>query len=292
MILPLFILFILVILFFTFQNISFKQFNMNYMKNTASYFIFNAIYFTLICVIYVIIGVNTSFFEPSVIALGSLFAVSFIAAMYFYMKAMENGPLGLSFLFFSAGMLVPILFGIIFYNEPAPFHRLIGLILLFIAFSISVWGKSGSKMNKKWVTYILLGSLSNGVIGVAIKLCRIVISEEALTEFLFLGFGQAATISLIIGIIIIGKYKAKLSHFRGIPFLAVAIMAAVTTAGGNYIMVLLSLSVSALVQFPVINGSLVITSIITSRMVYKEQVTKQHLLAILIGLAAIIMLSV
>ena len=285
------LLFITAILLFTFQNISFKQFNLDYMKNTASYFIFNAIYFTMICIIYVVIGINTSFFEFSVIALGSLFAVSFIAAMYFYMKAMENGPLGLSFLFFSAGMLVPILFGIIFYSEPAPFHRLIGLILLFVAFFISVKGKGGSKMNKKWIIYILLGSLSNGVIGIAIKLCRIVISEYALTEFLFLGFGQAAIISLIIGVFLIGKYKAKISHFCAIPFMIIVILAAVTTAGGNYIMVLLSLNVSALVQFPVINGSLVITSIITSRMVYQEQVTKQHLLAIIIGLVAIVMLS-
>jgi len=285
------ILFVIAILFFTFQNISFKQFNLAYMKNTASYFMFNAIYFTIICMIYAVVGINTSFFEFSIVSLALLFATSFIAAMYFYMKAMENGPLGLSFLFFSAGMLVPILFGIIFYNEPAPPHRLAGLVLLFVAFFISVRGKEGSKMNKKWITYILLGSLSNGIIGVAIKLCRIVISEDALTEFLFLGFGQAAVISLIIGMVIIGKYKSKITHFCALPFAAVAIMAAVSTAGGNYAMLLLSLNVPALIQFPVTNGSLVITSIITSRVVYKEQVTKQHLLAILIGLIAIIMLS-
>ena len=288
MILP---LFITAILFFSFQNISFKQFNKGYMKNKASYFIFNAIYFSMICIIYVVIGINASLFESSAAMLASLFAISFIAAMYFYMKAMENGPLGLSFLFFSAGMLVPILFGIIFYNEPAPFHKLIGLILLFVAFFISVFGKSDSKMSKKWVIYILLGSLSNGIIGVAIKLCRIVISEDALTEFLFLGFGQAAVISLIIGIILVGKYKATISHFCATPFALVAILAAVTTAGGNYVMLLLSLNVAAIVQFPIVNGSLVITSIITSRMVYKEQVTKQHLLTIFIGLIAIIMLS-
>jgi len=285
------ILFVIAILFFTFQNISFKQFNLAYMKNTASYFMFNAIYFTIICMIYAVVGINTSFFEFSIVSLALLFATSFIAAMYFYMKAMENGPLGLSFLFFSAGMLVPILFGIIFYNEPAPPHRLAGLVLLFVAFFISVRGKEGSKMNKKWITYILLGSLSNGIIGVAIKLCRIVISEDALTEFLFLGFGQAAVISLIIGMVIIGKYKSKITHFCALPFAVVAIMAAVSTAGGNYAMLLLSLNVPALIQFPVTNGSLVITSIITSRVVYKEQVTKQHLLAILIGLVAIIMLS-
>ena len=285
------IFFIAAIALFSLQNISFKQFNLVYMKNTASYFIFNAIYFTLICAMYLVLGVNTSNFEPSIAGLGLLFAVSFISAMYFYMKAMENGPLGLSFLFFSSGMLLPILFGIIFYGEPAPLHRFVGLILLFAAFSISTLGKGGGKMSKKWVTYILLGSMSNGVIGIALKLCRTFVSEDAMIEFLFLGFGQAAIISLIIGTVLIGKYKMQISHFRAAPFVFIASAAAVSTAWGNYMMVFLSLNVTALVQFPVINGSLVITSILTSRIVYKEQITKLHLLTIFIGLISIVMLS-
>ena len=262
------------------------------MKNPASYFIFNAIYFTMICAIYALLGVNASNFELAIAALGLLFAVSFISAMYFYMKAMENGPLGLSFLFFSSGILVPILFGIIVYNEPAPLHNFVGLALLFVAFFISTLGKGGGKMSKKWVTYILLGALFNGSIGIAIKLCRTVVSEDALTEFLFLGFGQAAIISLVIGLFLIGKYKMPISHFRSVPFAVIAISAAIVTAGGNYLMVLLSLIVSALVQFPVISGSLVITSIITSRVVYKEEITTQHLQVIFIGLIAIVMLSI
>jgi len=283
--------FIIAIICFTFQNISFKQFSSVFMKNNASYFIFNAIYFTIICGIYVVFGISASYFEPRTIALGLLFASSFILAIFLYMKALENGPLGLSFLFFSAGILAPILFGIIVYQEPAPPHRFIGLALLFVAFFVSTMGKGSSKINKKWIVYILLGSLSNGVIGIAIKLSSTVVPENASSTFLFIGFAQAAIISLIIGVFLINKCKMKISHFRALPFAVVAIATAVSTAGGNYAMVVLSLNVSALVQFPVINGSLVITSIIASRMVYKEQVLKQHMLAILVGLAAIVMLS-
>ena len=285
------LLFIAAILFFTFQNISFKQFSSGYLKNSASYFIFNAIYFTMICGIYVAVGVSPSHFEPAVIALGLLFAISFISAIYFYMKALEHGPLGLSFLFFSAGILLPILFGIIVYNEPAPFHKFVGLALLFVAFFISTMGKGG-KLTKKWVVCILLSSLSNGIIGIAVKSSSTVVPENASRDFLFLGFGQAAVISLIIGVFLICKYKMRVSHFKGVPFAAMTLATAITTAGGNYIMVLLSQSVPALIQFPVVNGSLVITSIIVSRMVYKEQVTKQHLLAIFFGLVAIVMLSI
>ena len=122
------------------QTVCFKQFNRLFMINTASYFMFSALYFSLIAVIFAALGIDISQFTLPITAVGLLFAVSFVSAMYFYMKAMENGPLGLSFLFFSAGMLWPILFGIIVYNEPAPLHNAAGLVLLFVSFFISTRG--------------------------------------------------------------------------------------------------------------------------------------------------------
>jgi drug/metabolite transporter (DMT)-like permease len=107
-----------------------------------------------------------------------------------------------------------------------------------------------------------------------------------------LSFGQAAVIALVIGCALLWKSKGNLSHFRSLTFLWVLLGAAVTTAGGNYMMIQLSLQVSALVQFPVVNGALVITSILVSRVLFKEQVTKRHLQAIAVGLIAIVMLSI
>ena len=283
--------------FFTFQTISFKQFNRLFMKNAASYFMFFALAFILICGIFMALRVDISRFTPSMTALSLAFAAAFISAMFFYMKAMENGPLGLSFLFFSAGMLVPIIFGIIVYNEPAPPHKAAGLVFMFAAFFISTRGGSGTagtggNLSRKWTVYIILGALCNGGCTLVMKLFRTVASEEAVNEFLFLAFGQAAVIALATGFVLLLKNKGNLSHFRSPAFLWVVLGAAVTTAGGNYMMIQLSLQVSALVQFPVINGALVITSILASRVLFKEQVTKRHLQAIAVGLAAIVMLSI
>ena len=288
-------LFIAVIGLFSFQNISFKQFNRLFMTSTDSYFMFSALYFSLICAIFMILGIDTSQFTLPTIMLGLMFALSFVCAMFFYMKAMEHGPLGLSFLFFSAGMLWPILFGIVVYNEPAPLHKAVGLLLLFVAFFISTretGAEKSSKLSRQWIKYIVLGSFSNGIIGVAMKLFRVVSSPEAVNEFLFLSFGQAAIIAMVLGSSLLWKNKSTLSHFRTWAFVGVVLGAAITTAFGNYIMVQLSLLVSALVQFPVTNGALVITSIIASRIVFKEQVTKKHLQAIAVGLAAIVLLSI
>ena len=290
-------LFVAVIGLFTLQNVSFKQFNRLFMVNTASYFMFSAIYFTLVCGVFVLFGIDTAHFTLPIIALGLMFAVAFICAMLLYMKAMEYGPLGLSFLFFSAGMLWPILFGIIVYSEPAPLHKAVGLLLLFVALFISTRSsnsaeKSEGKLSRKWVVYILFASFSNGIIGIAMLLFRTVAPMEAVNEFLFLAFGQAAVIVFITGLVLLRKNRQTLSHFRTPAFILVVLGAAFTTAFGNYIMVQLSLLVSALVQFPIINGALVITSILASRIIFKEAVTKRHLQTIAVGLVAIVMLSI
>jgi len=287
--------FVMAIGLFTLQNICFKKFNSKFMINPDSYFIFNAIYFALICGIYFAFGLDTSVFTLPAIALGLMFAVSFTFAIFFYMKAMEHGPLGLSFLFFSAGMLWPIVFGIIVHNQPAPLHNGVGLVLLFIALYISTQGsksETSGKLSRTWVKLILLSSECNGVIGISLQLFSMVVYSYGVTEFLFLSFGQAAIISLIIGTVMLIKNKGNLSHFRKPAFVWVTLGATVSTAGGNYIMVALTMLVSALLQFPVINGALVITSILASRIVFKEKVTKNQFITIGVGLVAIILLSI
>ena len=288
------LLFAASIFLFTFQNVFFKLFNMRYMKNNSSYFIFGTLTYVCICVIFLFIGVEASRFTPSMTLLSLMFGVFFISAIYFYMKAMEEGPLGLSFLFFSAGMLIPIIYGIVFYDEPAPLNKAAGLLLLFAAFYISVSGgknDSVGRMSKKWAVYILIGLLSNGIIGVALKMYRLAAPPEAAYDFIFLGFAQAAVISLIIGLFFIFKFKEPLGHLKSRGFALVTAGAAVSTGFGNLIMLLLSMRISAIMQFPINNGALIITSILASRFIFKEDITKKQLQTIAAGLAAIVLLS-
>ena len=285
------IYFVLAITLFTGQNIAFKLFSQRFMRTKPSYFLFSSIYFACICLLFLIIGVDAARITPTLAWLSLLFATSFISAMFLYMKAMEHGPLGLSFLFFSAGMLVPIIFGIVFYGEPAPIYKVAGLAMMFGAFYISASGDGEKKVSKKWVVYVASGMVCNGFIGVAMKLFRLAAPPEAVADFLFLAFGVGSCIALAAGLALAFVFKEGARHFKSPVFIAIAAGAAVSTCFGNYIMVFMSLSVSALVQFPVISGALVITSILVSRFIFREEVTRKHLLSIGIGLVSIVTLS-
>ena len=286
------LLFAVAVGLFSIQNICFKQFNRRFMAGPACYFVFSAMYFTLIAGIFAGLGVDAAYFTAPVVLLGLLFAVSFICAMFFYMKAMEHGPLGLSFLFFSAGMIWPILFGVLAYGEPAPPHKAAGLLLLFTAFYFTAREPgAGAQLNRKWAVYILSGMCCNGVIGVAQKLFRAIAPNEAVNEFLFLSFAQAAVVAFVAGAVWVLIKKETLAGFRHLHFVWVVLGAAISTAGGNFAIIALSLSISALVQFPVMNGALAIASIFISRILFKETITKNHMRAIIIGLVAVVVIS-
>ena len=95
------------IFIFVFQTISFKEFNRSHMKNIASYFLFNFIYFCMVVFIVLILG-GFKELKPYTLWLGMSFGTLFVGTILCYMKAMETGPLSYSALFFSFGLVIPL----------------------------------------------------------------------------------------------------------------------------------------------------------------------------------------
>jgi drug/metabolite transporter (DMT)-like permease len=67
--------------------------------------------------------------------------------------------------------------------------------------------------------------------------------------------------------------------------------AAATTGFGNRIVVYLAARVPGVVMFPVINGGVVILSIVISVLLFKEKLSRRGLLGLILGTLAICLLS-
>lgn len=75
--------------------------------------------------------------------LNSLSIFTFLVALFFglilflsqfsYLKALENGEMSLSTMFFSCGMVIPTIFGMIVSKEIVTAHKVIGISLMVIA---------------------------------------------------------------------------------------------------------------------------------------------------------------
>ena len=264
------------------------------MRNTASYFLFNSLMFGVVVGIFFALAGGFEKLHPLTLILGILFGVLFIVTIFVYMKAMETGPLSYTALFYSFGLIIPVLLGILLWNEKANFLQIIGLILLLITFYIGSrsTGKSEKGFNIKWLMLCISAFIGNGGLMALSKYHQIRLPGQQVTEFLILSFSISSLLSLILFLWYYIKERQTVSHLKTFGFIIILILAAVTTAFGNQLALILASRVPAIIQFPSINGGVVMFSSILSWAIFKEKLDRNGVLGIVLGLAAIILLSI
>lgn len=288
-----YLMILLSILIFTIQTICFKQFNHLFMKNIKSYFIFNTLYFSIVAGILSLSGTDFSSLSTITIITSLVFGILFIVTMLLYMSAMGNGPLSYTSLLFSFGLLVPVIVSTVLWDEKIGLLHIAGLALLFVTFYLgsSVNKTSKKSINVKWLLLSVAALLGNGAIMTVSKAHQMAIPGREINEFLVIAFGSASIISFLLFLLKNGKREGDLSHLKNSLFFILVILAGITTAYGNRIGLYLSGRITAVVQFPAVNGGVVILSSIASVMILKEKISTKALAGLIPGLLALVLLS-
>lgn len=280
-------------LIFALQTVGFKVFNRTYMKNLSNYFIFNFLYFAVVILIFLLIGGIPTYFDPYTLGLGITFGVLFILSIFCYMKAMETGSMAYSSLFFSFGLIVPIIFGACFWQERISIIQLLSLGLLFVTFYLCS-GASGNtklRLNSKWVIYCFIAFIGNGALMTLAKEHQILLPGKQVSEFLIVSFGTAALLSLVLFLCFYLK-KQPSSHLRRRSFAIVVLVTGVTTAFGNLLTLYLNSRVPSVLQFPTVNGGVVILSTVISSLFFGERLTWKGKAGLGIGIVSLVLLCI
>ena len=277
---------------FVLQTLCFKEFSRIYMKDLASYFTFNSLYFVIVVVIMVVLNTKPQGISLQTLLIAVPFGILFVVTILLYMKAMEHGPLSFSSLLFSFGLLMPILYGALFYHESISLLQIAALMLLFLTFYLgSVSTESGStKFNAKWLLLCIWALIGNGLIMVLSKAHQMLSPGREVKEFLIVGFGTAAVLSLFMLLrqrYIIGQRTPHLTQWK---FVLLVLGAGITTAFGNQIVLELSGRLPAIIQFPVVNGGIVLISSILSVLVFREKLTRIKWMGLALGLMALVLI--
>lgn len=275
------------------QTLFFKIFSRGYMKNLASYFAFCFCYFAVVVVSLAAFGIQLAGIHTITIALAVLFGFTFVASIYSYMKAMENGPLSLSSLTFSMGLLIPILFGAIFWREPVSLLQGAALLLLFFTFYLGGDSREAAvkKINGKWMAYCAGGLIGNGSLMTLVKAHQMQLPGLETKEFLVLAFGTAALLALLLFLWRRFRIGEKVPHLKTWSFALLALGTGITTAIGNQVTVVLSGMIPAVIQFPVANGGVVFFSSLLSVVVFREKMKRKAWVGLALGLVALVLIS-
>ena len=277
---------------FSIQTVCFKLFNSKFMKSLASYFAFDCLYFLVVIAVLAPFGLRFTGLHAPTVGLSVAFGFVFVATIFAYMKAMETGPLALSSLVFSFGLLVPILAGAALWNEKLNVLQGAALLLLLFTFYLGA-GASGSeskKVNVKWLAYSILSLLGNGTLMALLKAHQTALPGIETNEFLALAFGTAAILSLAVFLFRRVKFKETVPHLKSGTFALLVLGAGATTGIGNLISLTLTGRVPTYIQFPFINGGLVFVSSLLSVILFKEKMTRRAWIGMALGLIALVVI--
>lgn len=280
-------------LLFTLQTLCYKQFNSKFMKNFGNYFLFNTIYFSLAFLIFFIIRDNAQRYHFYTVILGVAFGILIIFTNLCYMKAMETGPLSFSALFFSFGLLIPIMFGVFSWGEKISLAQVTGLMLLFISFYLgSKAGKEdGHTINLRWILLCIGSFLGNGGLMTLSKQHQILLPGQETSGFLMIAFGTAALISAVTFIWCTIVKRQGIRHMMK-PYLVLIILGTAGSAVlGNLFTLILATMISAVIQFPTVNGGVVVLSALASLLIFREKLSNKGIAGLCTGIAALFLVS-
>ena len=213
--------------------------------------------------------------------------------------AMKSGTVSLSSMFGTAGMLIPIAAGALFFGQPVKPMQLVGMGLFFVSAYLLICSSKEIYAGFDLKTLLLLtGSLvANGCTMLAQQMFTRYVPEGDVSVFSFLSFAIIALLSgLLYGGIALGKNKKqktkdqeRFAPSRALLLCGVALAVSVFVI--NQLATLSTALISPVILFAFINGGGTIISAIVAAVVYREKLTGKSCAGILLGVASLLLIK-
>ena len=220
-----------------------------------------------------------------------LFAANYTCAYIMTNFAIKHGPLSLTSLIISCSVVVPLIYGITFLSEPVTVVPLIGFILLFasITFVSEPWKKEDTVITFKWVLYVGLAFLCNGICVTVQKLFQIKDMGVHSNEFMIC--------SLLITFLVIFIFALirEIKELKNI-FKKERVIWPLLCGGGNgvanQLTMILAVSLPASFLYPVQSAGGIILTAAVSMLFYKEKMSVCQKIGFVLGVVAIVMFNI
>ena len=256
-------------------------------KGGGGVFIFSAITVLTAAVFFICSAELPLNFTPDILPYSLGFATAYAFATIFGMLAIYEGSLSLTSLATSYSLLIPTLWGLLFYKDEASIWFFVGLALLLVSLFL-INSKDGEvKITPKWVLYVLLAFFGNGI-------CSTVQSGFAKSnegvgksEFMIIALFAVFTVMLIASFVT--DRGGIVPSLKGSWYIMV--LCGIANGAVNLFVILLSQIMNTSLMFPLISaGGIVITSLV-SIFIYKEKLSLKQYVGVALGIGAIVFMN-
>ena len=266
-------------------------------SSTAQKHLFNAIMFATIGLMF-----SFSLFDggihPYTLTFGVATGVLSALFQFFYLKAFATGRVTLTVIVNNFGMLIPMVYALIFYGESFGIVKIIATLLAAVSFFLVVKkSKNEKNIDKKtkwmWFLYTMLLFISGGVCSTVQKVYAVEIGKANIQvfEFIAIAYISAMLISLIMfGFERIAHRKEKVGVSRKMILFAclVGLSLGVFQCLNTYAPAI----IDATVLYPAYNSGVSVFIAIIGAILFKERLTVKQYIGSAIGILAVILLCV
>ena len=234
------------------------------------------------------------FYAPlEMIPYGIINCVLYAVGFYSMFLAFRVGPFGLSRLISNFSLLFSVFYGIFVLGEETTYLTYIGIALIFVALFLmnyvgSSKGQDDGKISLKWLFYITLVVVSNGFIAILGRMQQIRFNNACTNEFQMISIGGSFVLLAILGVIIDrDKLKSVLKH--GTLY---GLGAGVLNGAKNFVTLAVYMFIPMSTVSPMKIGVGIALTFIVSKIFYKEKYSLCQIIGVIVGAAAVLMLSV
>lgn len=221
------------------------------------------------------------------IVIGILFILMFFVIGY---SSIVSG-LSITTLASKMSVVIPILFSIIYYNEPLPAIKIVGIVLALVGLVLAVFKKQkGGKLSKQFWLPILL-FVGMGMVDSLVKFAQeTYVTDDISSVFTALLFA----ISFLVGLIIMFFKPSSFKAFKNPRLLLLGTGLGIVNYGSIYFLIraLNSRVLDSSVIFGINNIGIVALSTMIGYVFFKERLTKINWFGMIICIFAIAILYI
>ena len=235
-------------------------------------------------------------FQVSLLTFGisALSGLSLFFASFCSIYAMKSGTVSLGSMFGTAGLIIPVIAGVLFFNTPVAPMQIIGLVLFFFSAYLLIGSSKTVYSNFSYKTLLLLlGSLlANGCTMLAQQMFTRYVPDGEVSVFSVLSFGIIAVLTGISYTVLNTAKKEKAPNAKLTkPLIVCCVALAISVFVINQLATMSTTLISPVILFTFINGGGTIISTFVAAIVYKERINKSTVFGILIGVISLVIIK-
>ena len=257
-------------------------------KTPSDALLFNGLIFSTGAVILLpVFGISASL--PGIVA-GFLVGLFNVIFQMGYVCAFSCGPISLTAMISITSMVVPIIFSAVVYNEALSAFRIAGIVITIIALYFTTEKISKNSIKMKWALFTLLTFIANACSALTNKIYLKSFSTSDTSSFVAVHFTFAAVISLALYFILRAKGR-KCSYKIDKKVILTAVFIGIVLGIFSLIYTYALAVIDATVYIPIYNGGVTVLVTIGGAVFMKEKLTVRQKISIVLGIIAIVLMS-